>query len=354
MSMTQAARRIVTPTRRALITPIRKDITNPTAGDVHVNTALTNFSQKFLQDEQSFVSLRAMPNLPVAKQSDLYYVFDRNSFLRDESQERADGAESAGGGFTLSTNPYFARVYAFHKDVTDRQRANADSVINLEQSATQFVQQKNMIRRERSFAAAYMALSIWNTNFTGVAAAPGATEFIFWDAAASDPIANVRLAKRTIQQNTGIRPNKMIIGREAYDTLCENDAILARIVGGSTTEMPAMVLRKLIAQLFELDEIFVMDGVFNSSLRGAATQTVSFIGGDNALVYYAPDSIGPDTVTAGVQFSWTGLFGSSQNGQRTKRFRMEHLESDRIESEMSFDYRVSAPELGFFFSNCTT
>jgi hypothetical protein len=95
-------------------------VTNPTAGDVHVNTPLTNFSQKYLLSADMFIATRAFPNAPVTKQSDLYYEFNRGDFYRDEAQERADGTESAGGGFRLSTNPYFARVYAFHKDVTDR------------------------------------------------------------------------------------------------------------------------------------------------------------------------------------------------------------------------------------------
>ena len=142
-------------------------VTNPTAGDIHVNRPLTNFSQKYLLDASMFVSLNAFPNLPVQFQSDLYYEFDRDDFMRDDAQERADGTESAGGGFTLSTSPYFAKVYAYHKDVTDRQRANADSQVALDESAAQFVMQKLMIRRERLFQETFMATSVWTTDWAG-------------------------------------------------------------------------------------------------------------------------------------------------------------------------------------------
>ena len=329
-------------------------VTNPTAGDVHVNTPLTNFSQKWMQDQSAFVGLAAMPNLPVSKQSDLYYEFSRADFFRDEAEERADGTESAGGGFTLSTSPYFARVYAFHKDVTDRQRANQDSVIRLDQSASQFVTQKLMIRRERLFQETFFpaaaASGIWATEHTGTAAAPGPTEFIFWDAATSDPIVDVTSASETVQAATGFRPNKMLIGRQGWNALKNNDAILSRITGGATRDMPAMVLRALIAQLFELEQIFVMDSVVNTAVRGAAEAT-SFIAADNALLYFAPDGLAVDQPSAGAQFSWTGFMGATSNGMRIKRFRWEAVEGDRIEGQMAFDYKVTSPELGFYFHN---
>jgi len=320
------------------------EVSNPTAGDVHVNRPLTNFSQKFLQGAAAFVALTAWPNLPVAKQSDLYYVFDRADFYRDEAEERADGAESAGGGFNLSTDPYFCRVYAFHKDVTDRQRANQDTPVQLDQSATQYVTHKMLIRRERVMASRLFAASLWQ-NGTGSATSG---ENVDWSDASSDPIADVRTGIRAVHQLTGYRPNKMLIGRQAYDTLVDNDEILARITGGATTAVPAQVMRTLIASLFELDAIFVMDSVYNTAVEGA-TESNSFIGGDQALLYYAPDTVGLEEPTAAVQFSWTGLLGNTEAGIRIKRFRMEPNEADRIEGQMSMDFKLTSAALGYLF-----
>lgn len=329
-------------------------VTNPVAGDVHVNTPLTNFSQKYLQNLAAFVALVAMPNAPVTKQSDLYYEFDRDDFYRDEADERADGTETQGSGFNLSTNPYYAKVYGFHKDVTDRQRTNADAPVQLDESATQFVMHKLMIRRERAFAARFFATGIWGTDLTGVTSGATAGQFNRWSGAASDPVQDIRTGARTIQQNTGYRPNRLLLGRESWDTLIENDSILNRISGGADPSRPAIVMRQLLAQLFEVEQIHVFDGVYTTTLEGVSPQVRSFIGGDNALLYYAPSTVSLNEPTAGVQFSWTGYTGATPNGQRIKRFRMEHLASDRIEGEMAFDYKVTGPALGYFFSDCTT
>ncbi len=328
-------------------------VTNPTAGDVHVNTPLTNFSQKYLLNAAMFIAMRAMPNLPVNKQSDLYYEFNRGDFLRDEAEERADGTESAGGGFRLSTSTYFAKVYAFHKDVTDRQRVNQDGPVRLNQSATEWVTQKLLIRREILFQETYIALGKWTNDRTGVASSPTSSQVIFWDTATSDPIVDIRTGKKTVQGDTGFRPNKLIVGRGTYDSLLDNDAILARIIGGATTVLPAMIMKQRLTELLELDEIFIMDSIFNSapiSKSDPDLATYQFIADKDALLYYAPTAVSLDEPTAGVQFSWTGFTGATASGQRISKLRAPLIQSDRIEGEMAFDYKLTGPDLGYFFS----
>ena len=318
--------------------------TTPTAGDVHVNGPLSNFSQKYMNDESTFVSLDAMPNAPSQHQSDLYYEFPKGEWFRDNAQIRADGTESAGGGFPLSTTPYYANVYAWHKDVTDRQRANADNQVRLEQSASQFCAHKLMIRRERAFAAAFYGASIWTTDEGGTANWTNAST-------PTDPVTDIDVGKDTVQLLTGKRPNKMICTLATWTALKSNDEILSRITGGATGAAPAQVQKQLITQLFELDEIHVMGSVYNAAVEGIADAMTFIAAGDTALLYYAPDSVALDEPSAGVQFSWTGFTGATPSGQRVKRFRNEATESDRIECQMAFDYKVTAADLGYFFTD---
>ena len=321
-------------------------MSNPTAGDVHVNTPLTNFGQRYLQSAANFIAMKAMPNLPVAKQSDQYYEFNRGDFLRDEAEERADNAESAGSGFRLSTDTYFAKVYAYHKDVTDRQRANADAQVKLDYSAAIWVAGKMVMKRETLFHSAYMATGKWTTDYT-----PAAGDR--WNASTSDPVVQMRTAKRTIQGLTGYIPNKLVISRDAYDALLDNDAVLSRIIGGATKDVPAQVQKQLLTQLFELEEILIQDAVINTAAANIATpaaKSIGFLSSGRALLYYAPDSVTLDEPTAGCQFSWTGYLGSTPSGFRTKKFRMpESVQADRIEGEMSFDLKLTGPDLGYYF-----
>jgi len=319
-------------------------VTNPAAGDIHVKQPLTNFSQKWMQDTNDYVSLRAFPNNPVAKESDLYYEFSKADFFRDQARERADGTESAGGSFRTATNPYMCRTYAIHKDITDRQRTNADSQIQLERSASQFVAQQLMIRRERKFADTFMTGSAWTTNNTSAT----------WGADNSEPIDEIDAAKSSVKLLTGMMPNKAIIARDLFNRLKNHPDVLSRIDGGATTSVPALVMRQKLAELLELDQLLVMDAVYNSKAEVAGDMndaTMAYMAAGDMLLYYAPNAPSLDTPTAGQQFSWTGLLGNTPEGMRTKRFRMEHLESDRIEGQMAFDYKVTAADLGYYFTD---
>lgn len=324
---------------------------NPTPGDVHVNAPLTNISIAFLQNASNFVATRVFPNIPVQKQSDRYYVYERGDFNRDEMQLRAPGTASAGGGYNLDNTPtYFANRYSFHKDIPDEVRANADAVLNPDREAAQFVTHKALIRREKLFTGAYFKAGVWAFEKAGVAGTPTGAQVKKWSDAASTPIEDVRTGKATIAEATGYEPNKLILGRKVFDKLLDHPEIIDRIKYGQTAGSAAMAGADTLARLFNVDEVLVMNAVENTSKEGQAASH-SFIGGNNALLTYSTSAPGLMTPTAGYTFSWTGLLGAGADGNRIRSFRMEDLGSDRIEIDMCFDMKLVSNELGSFWSD---
>ena len=313
---------------------------NPLPGDVHVNQPLTNISIAYLQDASHFVASKVFPNIPVSKQGDRYYTYERGEFNRDEMQQRAPGTESAGGSYTLDNTPtYFANVYAFHKDIPDQVRANADSVLAPDTEATNYVTHKALIKREKLWASKYFTTGVWATDHTTSD----------WGGGTSDPIVDIRTGKRTVLQSTGFEPNTLILGKEVYDTLADNADVIERVNAGQTPGNPAMGTLMAMMMLFEVERIFVMKAIENTAKEGV-TASHSFIGGANALLCYAAPSPGLMTPTAGYTFSWTGFLGAGSEGNRIKRFRLEEIESDRVEIQMAFDQKLVSADLGYFFS----
>lgn len=322
----------------------------PTPGDVHVNAPLTNISIAFLQNAADFVAARVFPNIPVSKQSDRYYVYNRGDFNRDEMAERAPGTESAGSGYTLDNTPtYYARRYSIHKDIPDEVRSNADAVLNPDREATTFVSHKALIKREKLFVANYFTTGKWATDVAGVASGPSAGQVLQWSSANSDPIKNVRDAKRTIRESTGFEPNKLVLGRAVYDTLLDHPSIIDRIKYGQTQGGPANTNLAVLAALLNIDEILVMNSIENTAKEGQS-MAHSFIGGKNALLCHSASAPGLMTPSAGYTFSWTGLLGAGGEGNRIRQFRMEHIGVDRVEIDMCFDMKMVASDLGYFFS----
>lgn len=327
-------------------------MSQPSQGDVHVNVPLTNISIAYIQNAANFVAARVFPNIPVSKQSDRYYTYERGDFNRDEMQERAPSAETAGSGYNLDNTPtYYAPVYGFHKDIPDQVRSNADSVLNPDREATIFVTQKALIKRESLFVDTYFKNGVWGTDIAGVAASPTGSQVLQWNDANSTPIENVRTGKTAVLESTGFEPNTLVISQRVYDALADHPDIIDRIKysGGIGNENPAQASVRLLAQLFEVERVMVAKGIKNTANEGAAAAH-SFIAGKHALLCYSAPEPGLMTPTAGYTFSWTGHLGAGAEGGRIKQFRMEQLASDRVEIEMSFALKLVAADLGYFFN----
>lgn len=321
----------------------------PGRADVHVDRPLTNIAIAFSQKPETFVADRVFPILPVAKQTDQYFQIPKGDWFRDEMKKRAPGALSAERTHNVSTDSYSCDVWALHEMLADQVAANYDSPLQAQREITLGLTEAGMIRKEREFVSTWFTTGEWTSDKTGVDnASPSSVQVGRWDRGDSTPIEDIRLGKRTVQARTGFRPNKLVVGREVYDALVDHPDIVGRLDNGQTNG-PAIVLRENLAALFELDEILIMDSVFNSAVEGD-TDSIGFIGGKSALLVYSTKTPGLYTPTAGYTFSWTGLMGAGALGMRIKRIRDEKRESDMIEIQMAFAMKKVHADLGQFYT----
>ena len=322
---------------------------NPTPGDVHVNAPLTNISVAFMQGQEAFLADRVFPNIPVVKQSDRYYTYDRGMFNRAQMKKRAPGTESPGVHYTVDNTPtYFADVWAVHHDVPDQRRANSDSVLDPDREATELVTTQALIQREKEWTDAYFQSGVWTTDLDGVAAAPGAGEFLQWNDTNSTPIAEMRTAVTTVLRSTGRKPNTLVLGTDVFNALIDHPDIVDRVKYGQTAPGPAMVDTAELSAIFKIPRIMVAEAIENAAAEGL-TNSHDFILGKKALLCYSTPSPGLMTPTAGYTFSWTGMLGNTGQGMRIKRFRIEKEASDRVEMEMAFQHGLVSADLGYFF-----
>lgn len=328
-------------------------MTNPLPNAVHIDSALTNLSVAFFQKSEHFIAGRVFPNVPVDKQSDRYYTYDRGDFNRDEARERAPGTESAGSGFNIDNTPtYYAKVFAFHKDIPWQLMANADAIANLERAASEYVAHKMLIRKEKDFMTRFFQGGIWTNDWDGVSGAPTGNQVRQWsDYVNSDPITDIRNAKSTILESTGFMPNTLVLGQRVMDSLADHPDIVDRVKysGGVGNGNPAMINAQTLAALFEVERILVGRAIENTGFEGNANAH-SFIAGKRALLCYsapAPSILAP---SAGYTFSWNGyLSQTNEHGIATARIPVPLLKSDRIEGEIAMDHKLISADLGYFW-----
>lgn len=317
----------------------------PTASDVHVNRPLTSFSVAYVQNENRFIADKVFPNIPVERQSDLYFTYPKGYWFRSEVKRRAPGTETPGIGSTRSTGNYYTPVYGVHEDIDDQVRANTDSPLDADRDASILVTQNMLLKRDILWASTYFTTGVWGTDITGVNSGATGNQVNRWDKAGSDPTNDVTTWALAIEEETGFTPNTLVIGPHVLKVLMNHTLILDRI----KYTQRGIVTLDLLAALFGVDRILVARAVQNTAVEGA-TNAMSFIFGKHALLCYSNPNPSIMQPSAGYTFSWKGYHGASTLGLRIKRFRHEPTASDRIEAEMAFDFQVIGSDLGVFFN----
>ena len=315
--------------------------------EAHVDRALTNMSVAYLQDATNYVADKVFPIVPVKRQADLYYIYNTGDFLRDEAQARGAISESAGGDYDLSTDTYYCKKYAFHKDVSPEERVNYDEPLDADKDAQIFVSQKMLIRREMEWASKFFKSGVWSKEIAG-AAAVATGKVVYWNDDASTPIQDITNEAVAMAAKTGFRPNTLVLSPHVFNALKNHYDVLDRVKYTET----GIVTTSLLASLFEVDKVYVAWAVVNAGAKGAS-DNVGFIMGKNALLCYSNPNPSLRTPSAGYIFAWTGLMGAGAYGNRIVRLPMDllGLGVERIEGEIAFDAKKVSDDLGVFFKD---
>lgn len=331
---------------------------NPTGQEVHADVHLTTLAVAYWQDKSKFVADKVFPVVRVAKQSDKYYVWNRADWNRALMRKRAPATESAGASYRMSDDQYYAHVWALHRDISDQDKANADSTFNLESDASEFLMRNALLTKEVEFADTYLKTGVWATDITGVDAGAGANQTLRWNDGASDPVTDIDVAMAKMLQTTGFEPNTLTLGYRVYQALRKHPDILDRVkyvqqIGPNGT---VRITEAALAGLFDVERVFVLRAIENTAEinidpEAAGNENNVFIGGDDALLSYSPPSPSRELPSAGYTFAWTGYLGDAPDGVKIMKFYIQARKATRVEGEATFAHKVVAPDLGYFFND---
>ena len=213
-----------------------------------------------------------------------------------------------------------------------------------------------LLRRDLDWNAKFFTTGVWGQDLTGVASAPSTNQFLQWSDAASDPIVQFTNLQTNFVLQSGRKANTLVLGADAINTLKNHPDIIDRI----KYTQRGVVTTDLLASLFDVEKILVSYASSTSVAEKAdgrtqdAAATYSFMSNSkSALLCYTPSSPSLMTPAAGYIFTWNGYLAGNSYGIRMKNFRMEHIASDRIEGEMTYDMNVVSPDMGIFLSSVT-
>lgn len=313
-------------------------------GNLHLDTYLTNYSENYVQEAGAFISQTCATTIPVLNQTDKYVVYDRGYFWRDEAAPRPLGGRPVQVGYKLSDGTYSCEEIALEHKIDDRQRKNTDDPIQLDQSATTLLTQKQMIRGDRIWATNFFTTGKWTTELTGVGSGPGANQFLQFNDPTSDPIGVIDDAKDLMHEKTGFMPNTLVLGAKVKKALRSHPDIADRIKYTRT----GIADENILSALFEVDTIKTARSIYNSAREGATNSFNYIIDKYAAWLGYIEPQPALGSPTAILNFAWVGLIPGATNKQGgvMQKGREDLAHSDVFQNRTAYDMRIGAQDLG--------
>jgi hypothetical protein len=142
-----------------------------------------------------------------------------------------------------------------------------------------------------------------------------------------------------------IRPNTMVIGRQAFTKLAQHPDVVKAVHGNQGDK--GFARREAIAELFELDKVLVGEGFHNIAKPGQAANLQRVWGRHCSLLWLDPNFRSP---TGGATFGFTAQYQSRISGQMHEP-KVGMRGSTRVRVGESVREVVSASALGYFIED---
>lgn len=295
----------------------------PTRRSVHVNRPLSNISIGY--KNSFYIAEGVFPLVPVQKQSDVYFIWDKEAWFRLRAGTRAPGTRAPRVDYGVSTASYICLNYALAKGIPDEVRDNADAPLRPDVTATNFVTDGIMLGMEDRVATLIGASGNWAS-----ASNPGTQ----WDDDTSDAWGDISTLCYEVEGQIGRPANTMVAGRNAWKTLRNHPDLVDRVKyqreGGKL--IPAD-----LQGWFDVERVLVGRARKDTSEEGQSA-SMTDVWGDFLWVGYVTPNPAIDEPSAGYCFRW---------GQRSvSRFRADQEHEDVVEVEEWTDELITASDAG--------
>ena len=327
----------------------------PTISQVKaVDVVLQNVVRQYRTKRENYVSDQIFPGISVPDKEFKYQVIPRDGFVRDEDTSRAPATESKGGGFIFDEETGSVERQAWHRDVDDEtlaREAAAGFPVTSDEIAARYVTDVLLTKRENFFINLAMVSTAAWTNKTSFSASDAKKWSNFSGVNKGVPIDNIEGAVETMLTNTGYMPNTLVLGWKVWRKLKRHPDLLAEL--GDDTDTPGGLRMEAIAEILGVQRIVLMKASKNTKEEGD-TATFELFGAKAALLCYVTDNPGIEEPSCGYTFGWNAPELPDVSGYdlpAMARFYMELKKAWRIEGDMYYGGKVTAPDLGTLWTD---
>jgi hypothetical protein len=300
------------------------------------------------------------PPIPVEKPTGRIWLFGKEKF-REYETIRGDKAEAREmTDWSLGTITFMTQDHGLKTSLSDQQSAAADPGVDWDINSTENLTQAIALRQEIDMMNGII-------NDTGPTAPPVAVPSTTlsgtsqWsDYTNSDPITAIETQRATIVQTVGAVPNTLAVSYPVHLTLRQHPIIIDRFK--YTALKNGFPTNEQLASVFEVDNYWVMDALYDTANEGQAPDP-NFVWGVNAILAVVPSSPQKREVALAYTPWWTfakaegGALRADLGGNRgtiVRRYRVESKRTDVLEVDKWYDQVYGDVNAGFVWKNVTT
>ena len=294
---------------------------------MRVNQTLTNYAAGVAQDTASALARFIAPIVPTGTTNGRYKKFDDKNAFQAYETDRAIGGPRRRIEFG-ATDPYFnCRPQGLEVPVDDHERQSAGT------------QDARLVEAKIRTLVTTATLGHEKKVFDLVKAAKAATGGIgVWSNASNDPIADLDSQIEAICTETGMFPNRMVIGVGAWRVLKNHAKVLGRQPGSGNQ---GVTLDQLAGMLLN-PSMEIRVGLLSSDTTkfGAAKSASNIVGGE-VFLFYGSDNADAYDPSFAKCFTTTPSMVDA-----VREYREEKNASDIYFIDWSEDIVVTAPATG--------
>lgn len=311
----------------------------PTQAPFPVNPALTAIAIAYAN--QAMIADLVLPRVPahdafkytVRNKDELFTIPDTKLGRKSE----ANDVEFGGTEVTDSTQDYGLRDTVPLSDIRMAEQTHMDPL----GSATENLTRLMTLDREKRVAGVVFDAAKYAT--ANKATLSGTSQWS--DYTNSNPLDAILAAMDTMI----MRPNALVLGQAVWTKLRQHPKIVEAIVasGAGGANAVGAVARQALADLLELQAIYVGQGFLNTAVKGA-TVAYSRVWGKHAALIYQEPVTGTDTAAT------FGFTAESGGGVRVRDWFEPNVGSDGAQVIQVVDTLkevIPANDFGYLFTN---
>lgn len=305
--------------------------------DLYIDDYLSNMALDYKPHEM--IADMIFPVVPVNRQSGYYSEFLRADMLRvPANTKRAPGTEANKITRSVGSGTYYCDNYALKTGITAEDKANMTPINRqkLYNGRTQFL--LNQLYLDWEVRVANQVTS--GSNVGSYAAVSSEWS----DTTNSNPLLNIWTAIDNVMDSTGVAPNRLTFGQQAWREFRRNANVRSLILGSTGA---GLVSRQQVANLFDVEQVLV-GGAYKNTANEAQSESLAQVWGENVLVSYSPMSPSMDEPAFGYSYRWNIPEVPSLQVERHPFDRK--TKEEEVESGYYQDERITGAAYGFLIT----